>query len=301
MHEYPFSIVGHVGFKRYLAALQLVFQVPCRNIIKRETYMIYQEDRPTTLKLLDSLHGRVAITSDMWAASNKKRGSFMFSLLTQVKNFCNVLVECLMDWNIDTKLSILTLDNCSTNDKMIDKIKDKLHLGSLLRDEILLHMRCCAHILNLIVKYGLEVVKDGIEKIRDSVAFWTTTPKRKEKFEETTKQLRIPCTKSETQLIKIIEIAISYEVVFTWLKQRESHYTSLSSSLQWQFAKDVRGRLKVFNIDVIHNIIGVATILDPWYKRSFFNIIMINCMNMTLLIKLGRLDCSVMTWFLIIK
>ena len=61
---------------------------------------------------------------------------------------------------------------------MIDKIKDKLHLGSLLKDGTLLHMRCCAHILNLTVKDRLEVVKDGIEKIRDSVAFWTTTPKR---------------------------------------------------------------------------------------------------------------------------
>ena len=52
-------------------------------------------------------------------------------------------------------------------------------------------MCCCAHIFNLIVKDGLKFVKDGIEKIRDSVAFWTTTPKRKEKFEETTQQLRI--------------------------------------------------------------------------------------------------------------
>ena len=48
-------------------------------------------------------------------------------------------------------------------------------------------MRCCAHILNLIVKDGLEVVKKGVEKIWDSVAYWTKTPKRKEKFEETTK------------------------------------------------------------------------------------------------------------------
>lgn len=72
---------------------------------------------------------------------------------------CNVLTDCLMDWNIDTKLSTITLDNCTTNDAMIDKIKDKLHLGSLLRDGSLLHMRCCAHILNLIVKDGLEVMK----------------------------------------------------------------------------------------------------------------------------------------------
>jgi len=123
---------------------------------------------------------------------------------------------------------------------MIDKIKDKLHLGSLLKDGTLLHMRCCAHILNLTVKDRLEVVKDGIEKIRDSVAFWTTTPKRKENFEETTQQLRIPCTKSLVLVCltrwnstyKMLEIPISYEVVFTRLKQWESQYTSLPSSLQ---------------------------------------------------------------------
>ena len=33
-------------------------------------------------------------------------------------------------------------------------------------------MRCCAHILNLIVKDGLGVVNDGVEKIWDSVAYW---------------------------------------------------------------------------------------------------------------------------------
>ena len=168
------------------------------------------------------------------------------------KKLCNVLVDCLMDQNIDTKLSTITLDNRSTNEKIIDKIKDKLHLGNLLRDETLLHMHCCAHILNLIVKDGLEIVKDGIEKIRDSVAFWIATPKRKEKF-EIAKQLRIPCTKilvldcptKWNSTYKMLQIAISYKVVFTRLKQRESQYTCLPSSSQWQFAKDVCGRLKV--------------------------------------------------------
>ena len=160
-----------------------------------------------------------------------------------------------MDWNINIKLSTITLDNCTTNDAMIDKIKDKLHLGSLLRDGSLLHMRCCAHILNLIVKDGLEVVKEGIENIRDSMTYWTTTPKRKEKFEETAKQLRIPYTKNLTldcptrwnSTYKMLEIAIGYEDIFCRLKQQESQYTCLPSTLQWQFAKNVCGRLKLFN------------------------------------------------------
>ncbi|KAL5130804.1 Zinc finger BED domain-containing protein RICESLEEPER 2 [Glycine soja] len=68
------------------------------------------------------------------------------------------------------------------------------------------------------------------------------TPKRKETIEETTKQLRISCTKilvfdcptRWNSTYKMLEIAISYEVMFTRLKQQETQYTSL-----W---------LKVFNV-----------------------------------------------------
>ncbi|CAN0912830.1 Putative AC9 transposase, partial [Linum grandiflorum] len=45
-----------------------------------------------------------------------------------------VLVNCMLDWNIDTKVSTITLDNCSTNDAMIAKIKKKLVLPYLLRE-----------------------------------------------------------------------------------------------------------------------------------------------------------------------
>ncbi|KAK2655018.1 hypothetical protein Ddye_008070 [Dipteronia dyeriana] len=43
---------------------------------------------------------------------------------------------------------------------------------------------CCAHILNLIVRAGLSAIETVIEVIRNSVAFWTTTPNRVETFEE---------------------------------------------------------------------------------------------------------------------
>ncbi|XP_019430198.1 PREDICTED: zinc finger BED domain-containing protein RICESLEEPER 2-like [Lupinus angustifolius] len=168
---------------------------------------------------------------------------------------CHELVECFMDWNIDTKISTITLDNCSTNNAIIPKIKDKLWLENLLRDGSLLHMRCCAYILNLIVEDGLEVVKDGIEKIRDSVAYWNATPKRSEKFEETAKQLRVPYTKKLIldcptrwkSTSQMLEVAISYKDVFNRLNQRDTQYTCLSSSSQWQFAEDVCERLKLFS------------------------------------------------------
>ena len=96
-----------------------------------------------------------------------------------------VLIDCLFDWNVDHKLSSLTVDNCTTNDVLINILLGKLSSSSLILNGKFFHMRCCAHILNLIVKEGLEIIKESVEKIRESVAFWIATPKRLEKFVET--------------------------------------------------------------------------------------------------------------------
>lgn len=96
---------------------------------------------------------------------------------------------------MDRKISCLTVDNCTTNDAMVEKLLEKLDSSALIAGGTLFHMRCSAHILNIIVKDGLEVIRVGVEKVRDSVAYWTATPKREEKFEETARQLRNPNTK----------------------------------------------------------------------------------------------------------
>ena len=105
------------------------------------------------------------------------------------------LMDCLFDWNVDRKLASLTVDNCTTNDVLINILLGKLSSSSLILSGKFFHMRCCAHILNLIVKEGLEVIKESVEKIRESIAFWVATPKRLEKFVETARQLNISCDK----------------------------------------------------------------------------------------------------------
>ena len=74
------------------------------------------------------------------------------------------------------------MDNCTTNDAIVAILIDKLPFGSLILHGRLFHMRCCAHILNLIVQDGLNVIGDGIERIRDNVTYWTTSPKRVQKI-----------------------------------------------------------------------------------------------------------------------
>ncbi|CAN0917180.1 Zinc finger BED domain-containing protein RICESLEEPER 2 [Linum grandiflorum] len=116
-------------------------------------------------------------------------------------------------------------------------------------------MRCSAHILNLIVKDGLDVLKDGIERIRETVLFWTCTPKRVEFFEDTAKQLRVvvqkklvlDCPTRWNSTYKMLEVAIPYKDVFTRLKARDFQYKSVPSANDWEFASVVCDKLSIFN------------------------------------------------------
>ena len=107
----------------------------------------------------------------------------------------DILVECLFDWNLDRKLSTLTVDNCSTNDAMIERVFDRISPSSFILRGTLFHMRCCAHIINLIVRDGMSTIYASIEKIRESVVYWVATPKREEKFVETCRQLNVDYSK----------------------------------------------------------------------------------------------------------
>ena len=145
-----------------------------------------------------------------------------------------VLFDVLLDWNIYRKISTIIVDNCLSNDGMIDILLEKLlSSGSLLLNGKIFHMWCATHVLNLIVKESLDVIRVEIEKKCEIVAYWSTTPSREEKFEDAVHQLHLPCNKklclgcktrwNSTYLM--LSIVISYKDVFPQLKQRDKLYT----------------------------------------------------------------------------
>ena len=62
----------------------------------------------------------------------------------------------------------MTVDNCSTNDAVINIILDKLQRSTLVMRGSMLHIRCAADVLNMIVQDGLNVIGSCIEKVRES-------------------------------------------------------------------------------------------------------------------------------------
>lgn len=156
--------------------------------------------------------------------------------------------------SIGSCLPLRTVDNCTTNKAIIDNLLEKLPLRSLMMNGQLFHMRCCAHILNLIVQDGLDVIGNGIKRIRSSVSFRTASPKRQQKFEEAARQLEISSTKKLSLDCKtrwnstylMLSVAIIYKDVFKRLKGRDPQYDCLPTERDWELAKNVCDRLLVF-------------------------------------------------------
>jgi hypothetical protein len=59
----------------------------------------------------------------------------------------------------------------------------------------LFHVRCGAHILNIIVQEGFEALRDVIRNIRETVKYIRNSQLRIERFEKVCKHVRAPQTK----------------------------------------------------------------------------------------------------------
>lgn len=74
IHEYPLSIVDHLGFREYSEGLQPLFKIPSRNTVKSDIIKIYQNEKLKALGVLEKNGSRIALTTDLWTASNQKKG-----------------------------------------------------------------------------------------------------------------------------------------------------------------------------------------------------------------------------------
>ena len=78
------------------------------------------------------------------------------------KNIATLINDEIIDLGIRDKIFTITLDNTSNNDAVIQRLKS---FWQIKEDHAkLFHVRCCVHILNLIVKYGLKQVDSTLEK-----------------------------------------------------------------------------------------------------------------------------------------
>lgn len=92
-------------------------------------------------------------------------------------------MQNMVSWNLDHKLFALTLDNASSNDVCVDTVVSTLkNQGSVLCGGKFFHVRCAAHIINLIARDGVSTISDVIANIRRLVVVVKSSPLQEEIF-----------------------------------------------------------------------------------------------------------------------
>lgn len=74
VHEYPLSMVDHLGFRKFCAALQPAFKVVSRNTIRKDILDMYQVQKQSMVNYIKKLSSRVAVTTDLWTANHQRKG-----------------------------------------------------------------------------------------------------------------------------------------------------------------------------------------------------------------------------------
>ncbi|CAN1315973.1 Putative AC9 transposase [Linum perenne] len=102
-------------------------------------------------------------------------------------------MEVLAEWDIRSVVCC-TFDNASANDVAIHHMREHLELwaGNIISGRYL-HMRCVAHIINLVVQDGLEEIGISIRRVREACKWIIASPSRTETFRRAADNMLLTC------------------------------------------------------------------------------------------------------------
>ncbi|KAJ0103094.1 hypothetical protein Patl1_03845 [Pistacia atlantica] len=186
MHELPLSFVKYFGFRDLMKYCKPLIGPLRKDLLKKDIFKLYDVERTNTMKMMSNKNeSKIAISVDFVAPHNEKSRYMavtahfvddLWALQRRIMRFihlpfpytaemvCDELVEPLIDWNLDRKLSALTIDSCSINDAMMSMLIAKFTVDSKVMGGRFFHLQCCAQNLDLIMKDEMAVIEKDIEK-----------------------------------------------------------------------------------------------------------------------------------------
>ncbi|XP_075675234.1 zinc finger BED domain-containing protein RICESLEEPER 1-like [Castanea sativa] len=292
MHEYPFNMMEHEVFNVFMKATPYV--------------------------------NRVSLTTDIWKSEQKI--GFMcltchfvdsnWKLQKRIINFCDVppphsgvvisdaIFKSLLDWGLENKVCTITLDNANNNDAAVRILKDVIKRKLMLGGKIF-HVRCYAHIINLLIQDGLSKIEMVIENVYESVKYLIVSETRLIKFGEIAKQLQLPskklildCPTHWNAKYAMLVAALEFREVFprykvrdagyNWLPRSEYPTTNIFLPEVWKIKEVLNKKLLDENDyisamackmklkfdkywDECNFVMAIAIVLDPRFKMTLIN------------------------------
>ncbi|KAD1384629.1 hypothetical protein E3N88_42913 [Mikania micrantha] len=274
-HNYPFSYVEHEGTRELHKFLHNDVNFITRNTAKSDVLRLYDREKTILKDALQKVTSKICLTTDLW--SSITTDGFMaltahyvdndWVLRKKVLNFRAIppphsgsilaehLINFLADWGIEKKVFTITLDNAKYNDVLVECLKSHLLLNDgLVCDGDFTHVRCSAHVLNLIVQAGLKIIEGAIEKVRESVKYVRGSAARKSKFAECIQQLSLQCGKHVRQDVVtrwnstylMLDCALAYRRAYARLALVDFNYKTFPSEEEWARVERIKRLLKPF-------------------------------------------------------
>ncbi|KAL9687817.1 hypothetical protein QQ045_032224 [Rhodiola kirilowii] len=186
---------------------------------------------------------------------------------------CDVLNHCLMDWNLTNKLATITVDNALYNDVAIKKLKDVLsYQRKMPFDGKFFHVRCCAHIVNILVQEVLEEIRDIIHNIRETVKHVGESSHRIKLFGDVVKSWHLPgkklildCPTRWNSTYQMLACVLEFKDVFEDYEERDTDWIKVEKICSFlQVFNDITEILSGYGILIMTYIVSYS---EPWLVK----------------------------------
>ncbi|WOL20604.1 zinc finger BED domain-containing protein RICESLEEPER 2-like [Canna indica] len=251
LDELPFKFVEREGFKKFVQSLNPKFKMPSRWTISRDCSQLYKDEKAKLKMFIRNNSQSICITTDTWTSVQNLNYMVVtahfidndWKLNKKILSFCSIsshkgdamaseLEKVLKEWGIERVFSI-SGDNASSNQKMIDTLRKVFIVtGKIVASGKYMHVRCIAHIFNLVVQEGLNDVKTSVTKIRNAVKYVRSSPARLKKFTECvdsegmewSKSLVLDVSTRWNSTYLMLRIALNYERTFDAFESAEPYF-----------------------------------------------------------------------------
>ena len=152
----------------------------------------------------------------------------------------------------------MTLDNATYNDRMIDCLRThQLSKGCIPMAGKFFQIRCCAHILNLIVQSGLTLIDAAVGKLRDGIMYLKASGTRLHKFYSTavsifnleeSRRMKPDMPIRWNSTYTMLESCLYFQDVLHWYAERDSIFKTnfWLSTEEWAKVTHMHNFLEVF-------------------------------------------------------
>jgi len=263
----PFKVVEGEAFRRMILKFDSKHQLPSRNTIKNYVIKLFNKQRENVKNYIKNIPGKISLTTDIWT-SLKNEGFlgitihfineewvlkhftldiFKFKGSHTGQAIADEIYRVLSEFSLENKIIAMTTDNASNMISCARNLSVKFEHNSTF-----IHYRCVAHILNLIVTAGLDVIKEPIKKLRKLVKVIRKSAKMLEELERLSdKNFLTPIIDCKTRWNSTYKMINRVCILKENIQMLAVKYPNLNDYLptqtEWELFHDLDQFLETFN------------------------------------------------------